>query len=151
MRNDFSSYHRLANYIANRYFTKFSTPPAAGYQIVLFSATFPDHVWQWADRFAPKANKIALKKQEVSVANIRQFYIDCKNEEHKYEIIVKLYEMLTVGQSIIFCQVCSLPFLELQDTNERLIVASIHGRQDSDENDYGRTQSCFTSWCQRRS
>jgi ATP-dependent RNA helicase DDX19/DBP5 len=84
--------------------TKFSkTPPV--YQILLFSATFPDTVWQWAEKFAPKANKIALKKQEVSVANIRQFYMDCKNEEHKYEIIVKLYEMLTVGQSIIFCQV----------------------------------------------
>jgi hypothetical protein len=31
--------------------------------------------------------------------------MDCKNEEHKYDILVRLYALLTVGQSIIFCQV----------------------------------------------
>ena len=85
-------------------------------QIVLFSATFPDHVRAFADKFAPKANKIELQKEELSVEGIRQFYMDCKDENHKYDILVSLYQLLTIGQSIIFCQVncpdlmCSFSF-----------------------------------------
>jgi ATP-dependent RNA helicase DDX19/DBP5 len=74
-------------------------------QIILFSATFPDHVRAYAAKIAPNANKIELQKEELSVENIRQFYMDCKNEEHKYDILVSLYQLLTIGQSIIFCQV----------------------------------------------
>lgn len=74
-------------------------------QILLFSATFPDHVRSFASKFAPSANKIELQKEELSVAGIRQFYMDCRNEDHKYDILVRLYALLTVGQSIIFCQV----------------------------------------------
>lgn len=74
-------------------------------QILLFSATFPDHVRTYADKFAPKANKIELQKNELSLDAIRQFYMDCRNEEHKYDILVSLYQLLTIGQSIIFTRV----------------------------------------------
>ena len=74
-------------------------------QIILFSATFPDHVRSFANKFAPNANKIELQRNELSVDNIRQFYMDCRNEEHKYEVLVSLYKLLTIGQSIILCQV----------------------------------------------
>ncbi|KAI0360183.1 DEAD-domain-containing protein [Trametes cingulata] len=73
-------------------------------QIILFSATFPDHGRNFANKFAPNANKIELQRNELSVDNIRQFYMDCRNEEHKYEVLVSLYSLLTIGQSIIFCQ-----------------------------------------------
>jgi ATP-dependent RNA helicase DDX19/DBP5 len=76
-------------------------------QIILFSATFPDQVRMFASKFAPNSNKIELQKEELSVEGIRQFYMDCRNEEHKYDILVSLYSLLTIGQSIIFCQVSS--------------------------------------------
>lgn len=75
-------------------------------QTLLFSATFPDNVRVFASKFAPNANQIALKKEELSVEGIKQFYLDCKSEGHKYEILVELYGLLTIGQSIIFCKVC---------------------------------------------
>lgn len=59
----------------------------------------------YASKIAPNANKIELQKEELSVDNIRQFYMDCRNAEHKYDILVSLYQLLTIGQSIIFCQV----------------------------------------------
>lgn len=74
-------------------------------QIVLFSATFPDRVRNFASKFAPNANKIELKKEELSVEGIKQFYMDCKDEESKYDILVQIYNLLTVGQSIIFTKV----------------------------------------------
>lgn len=73
-------------------------------QIILFSATFPDHVRSYASKIAPRANKIELQKEELNVNNIRQFYMDCKSEESKYDVLVSLYQLLTIGQSIIFCQ-----------------------------------------------
>lgn len=78
-------------------------PPAA--QTLLFSATFPDRVDAFAKRFAPDANEIRLKPEELSVEGIKQFYMDCESEEVKYDVLLELYNLLTIGQSIIFCAV----------------------------------------------
>lgn len=45
------------------------------FQIVLFSATFPDEVRSYATRFAPNANEIRLKPQELTVDAIKQFFM----------------------------------------------------------------------------
>ncbi|CAA90819.1 ATP-dependent RNA helicase dbp5 [Schizosaccharomyces pombe] len=73
-------------------------------QIVLFSATFSERVEKYAERFAPNANEIRLKTEELSVEGIKQLYMDCQSEEHKYNVLVELYGLLTIGQSIIFCK-----------------------------------------------
>jgi ATP-dependent RNA helicase DDX19/DBP5 len=44
-------------------------------QIVLFSATFPDIVRNYAQRFAPGANEIRLKQEELSLDAIKQFFM----------------------------------------------------------------------------
>jgi len=71
-------------------------------QIVLFSATFPDQVVQYAAKFAPNANQITLKQEELTVEGIKQLYMDCDSEQDKYRILVELYHILTIGSSIIF-------------------------------------------------
>lgn len=76
-------------------------------QLVLFSATFSDQVKAHVNNLAPGANKIELKRNEISVDTITQFYLDCKNEDVKYDALVGLYHLLTIGQSIIFCKVAS--------------------------------------------
>ena len=50
-------------------------------------------------KLAPNTNKNELQRSELSVNLIRQFYMDCKSKERKYEALVSLYQ-----QSIIFCQ-----------------------------------------------
>lgn len=90
-------------------------------QIVLFSATFPDHVRSFAAKCAPNANKIELKSNELSVDNIVQFYLDCATEDEKYDALVNLYHVLTVGQSIIFCQVSDTLFAISLDTRFILV------------------------------
>jgi ATP-dependent RNA helicase DDX19/DBP5 len=71
-------------------------------QFVLFSATFSDQVIRYADKFAPNANQITLKHEELTVEGIKQLYLDCDSDAHKYDILVKLYGLLTIGSSIIF-------------------------------------------------
>jgi ATP-dependent RNA helicase DDX19/DBP5 len=74
-------------------------------QVVLFSATFPEDVVRYASKFAPNANSITLKHEELTVEGIKQLYMDCNSEDHKYEVLVKLYGLMTIGSSIIFVRV----------------------------------------------
>ena len=74
-------------------------------QVLLFSATFPDDVMQYAQKFSPKANEIKLKHEELTVKGISQMFMDCPSEEGKYDILVKLYGLMTIGSSIIFVKV----------------------------------------------
>ena len=74
-------------------------------QVVLFSATFPNHVVEYASRFAPNANQITLRHEELTVEGIKQLYLDCPTETDKYDALVRLYGMMTIGSSIIFVRV----------------------------------------------
>jgi len=77
-------------------------------QVLLFSATFPDEVRVFAQRFCPNANEISLRTEELSVEGIKQLYMDCRDEQHKYEVLVGLYGVMNIGQSIIFVAVMPL-------------------------------------------
>ncbi|KAK4241305.1 hypothetical protein C8A03DRAFT_30524 [Achaetomium macrosporum] len=71
-------------------------------QILLFSATFPDNVMNYARRFADNANEIKLRHQDLTVKGISQMYMDCPDESKKYDILCKLYGLMTIGSSVIF-------------------------------------------------
>jgi len=77
-------------------------------QIVLFSATYSSQVRSFAGRFAPNANQFSLKVEELSVKTINQFYMDCQNEQHKFQVLDDLYTLLKIEKSIIFVKVCWL-------------------------------------------
>lgn len=74
-------------------------------QIVLFSATFPDNVVNYAVQFAPNANQITLKHEELTVEGIKQIYLDCDSPQAKYDALVRFYGLMTIGSSIIFVKV----------------------------------------------
>ena len=86
-------------------------------QIVLFSATFPAQVVGFANKFAPNANQITLKHEELTVDGIKQLFMDCNDEDHKYQVLVELYQLLTIGSSIIFVKVNKDPARMKHDTN----------------------------------
>ncbi|ODV78511.1 DEAD-domain-containing protein [Suhomyces tanzawaensis NRRL Y-17324] len=73
-------------------------------QLVLFSATFPDEVRKYAEKFVPKANSLELKQEELNVDAIKQLYMDCDSVNHKFEVLCELYGLLTIGSSIIFVE-----------------------------------------------
>lgn len=105
-------------------------------QIVLFSATFPDQVVQYANRFAPNANQITLRHEELTVDGIKQLYMDCENEEDKYRVLVELYHILTIGSSIIFVKKRETAS-EIQRRMEAdgHKVAALHSAFDGNERD----------------
>ncbi|OKL63361.1 ATP-dependent RNA helicase dbp5 [Talaromyces atroroseus] len=97
-------------------------------QVVLFSATFDDQIRLYAAKFAPNANEISLKQEELTVEGIRQFYLDCDNDDDKYNVLVKFYGLLTVASSIIFVQTRQTAAeIEKRMTAEGHTVASLTG------------------------
>ncbi|KAM4678480.1 ATP-dependent RNA helicase DDX25-like [Discoglossus pictus] len=73
-------------------------------QMLLFSATFEDSVWCFAERIVPDPNIIKLLKEELTLNNILQFYDPCENREQKYRALCNIYGSITIAQAIIFCQ-----------------------------------------------
>lgn len=61
---------------------------------------------RYADQFAPKAIKMTLAAGEQTVKGISQMYMDCPSEKDKYDILCKLYGLMTIGSSVIFVKVC---------------------------------------------
>lgn len=76
-------------------------------QTVLFSATFPQHVINYANRFAPNANVLTLAHEELTIEGIKQLYIDIDKDNDKYSTLLKFYGLMTQASSIIFVRVSS--------------------------------------------
>jgi len=72
-------------------------------QICLFSATFNEMVREFANKIikSPKI-KILIPPEKLSLDKLSQYYIKCKNEQHKLEVLDKIFGNVSVGQTIIF-------------------------------------------------
>jgi len=105
-------------------------------QIVFFSATFPENVRAYAGTVAPNANMISLKREEISVDSIKQFYMDCKNYQQKSETLCNIYGLLTIGQSIIFVRERrTADALHGKMEEEGHAVSSLHGSFEASDRD----------------
>ncbi|KAB5546617.1 hypothetical protein PHYPO_G00074100 [Pangasianodon hypophthalmus] len=72
-------------------------------QMLLFSATFEDSVWQFAERIVPDPNIIRLKREEETLDTIKQYYVLCKNKQDKFDALCNIYGAITIAQAMIFC------------------------------------------------
>ncbi|KAG8141458.1 hypothetical protein E2320_007077 [Naja naja] len=73
-------------------------------QLLLFSATFEQPVLKFAQRIIPEPNIISLRREELTLSNIRQYFFECENKEDKFRALCNIYGSITIGQAIIFCQ-----------------------------------------------
>lgn len=76
--------------------------------MLLFSATFEESVWSFAENIVTDPNIIRLKREEETLDTIKQFYVVCKEKEDKFTALCNLYGTLTIAQAMIFCQVSQL-------------------------------------------
>ena len=74
-------------------------------QKALFSATYDDNVMNFAKKIIPDPVILRLKKEELSLDNIKQFYVRCQNEEDKFKALANIYGTISVGQAMVFCHV----------------------------------------------
>ena len=71
-------------------------------QICLFSATLPDEILEITDKFMNNPEKVLVKKEQLTLEGIQQFYINIKHNDWKYDVITDLYDTINIGQCIIY-------------------------------------------------
>ncbi|XP_062363452.1 ATP-dependent RNA helicase DDX19B isoform X3 [Cinclus cinclus] len=72
-------------------------------QMLLFSATFEDSVWKFAQKVVPDPNIIKLKREEETLDTIKQYYVLCSNRDEKFRALCNIYGAITIAQAMIFC------------------------------------------------
>ena len=72
-------------------------------QVCLFSATMPEEILEISQRFMRNPVRILVKRDELTLEGIKQFYIAVEREDWKLETLCDLYETLTITQAIIYC------------------------------------------------
>ncbi|XP_046564539.1 ATP-dependent RNA helicase DDX19A-like [Haliotis rubra] len=74
-------------------------------QMLLFSATYDADVMKFAQAVIPNDPVvIRLRREEESLDNIKQYYIECQDEADKFQALSNIYGTISIGQSMIFCQ-----------------------------------------------
>ncbi|CAL8078756.1 unnamed protein product [Calicophoron daubneyi] len=71
-------------------------------QILLFSATMPKEMLEVTKNIMKDPVKILVKKEELTLDGIKQFYINVGDEKFKFETLMDLYEILNLSQVVIF-------------------------------------------------
>ncbi|XP_070304121.1 ATP-dependent RNA helicase DDX19A isoform X1 [Salvelinus sp. IW2-2015] len=97
-------------------------------QMLLFSATFEDSVWKFAERVVPDPNVIKLKREEETLDTIKQYYVLCSDKEEKFTALCNIYGAITIAQAMIFCHTRrTAGWLAAELTKEGHVVALLSG------------------------
>ncbi|OCF45668.1 ATP-dependent RNA helicase eIF4A [Kwoniella heveanensis CBS 569] len=100
-------------------------------QVVLLSATMPPEVLDVTKKFMRDPIRILVKKDELTLEGIRQFYIAVEKEEWKLDTLCDLYETVTITQAVIFCSTRRKVDWLTQKLHEReFTVSAMHGDMD---------------------
>lgn len=75
---------------------------APGVQTMLFSATYDTAVMEFAEKLIKDAVSVTLKREDLALNNIKQFFVECRDRESKYEAVCDLYSGLIIASSVIF-------------------------------------------------
>merc|ERR1711939_562995 len=111
----------------------FKSLPAA-VQVCLFSATMPPEILDMTKKFMRDPVRILVKKDELTLEGIQQFYVAVEKEDWKLGTLCDLYETLTITQAIIYCNHRrKADYLADQMTKRDFTVSTMHSDLDQEE------------------
>lgn len=97
-------------------------------QVVLFSATMPTVALELTEKFMREPKRILVKRDELTLDGIKQFYVNVQKEDWKLDTLCDLYDTLTITQSIIYCNTRrKVDMLVEQMTSRSFTVSATHG------------------------
>ena len=106
------------------------------FQTFLLSATMPDEVLEVTKSFMRDPVMILVKKEELTLEGIRQFYIDTEEESWKFDVLCDFYECLSISQAVIFVnRRRSVEWLTERLTEKNFTVSAIHGDMEQSTRD----------------
>ncbi|CAK9055890.1 unnamed protein product [Durusdinium trenchii] len=114
-------------------------PPST--QVVLLSATMPHEVLEMTHKFMNNPFRVLVKRDELTLEHIKQFFVAVEREQWKFDTLCDLYDTLTITQAVIFCNTKhKVDWLSQKMRDANFKVASIHGDMPQKERDAIRQQ-----------
>jgi len=103
---------------------------------VIVSATLPQDILDMTKKFMNDPIKILVKRDELSLDDIKQFFIDVDKEDYKFATLCDLYDTLTITQSVIFCNTRkTVEWLADKMRDNNFTVSFMHGQMPQKERD----------------
>jgi translation initiation factor 4A len=103
-------------------------------QVCLFSATMPVEILDISVRFMREPVRILVKRDELTLEGIKQFYVAVEKEDWKLDTLCDLYETLTITQAIIYCNTRrKVDWLTDKMGQRDFTVSSMHGDMTGQE------------------
>lgn len=105
-------------------------------QIVLVSATLPNDVLTLTSKFMTDPVRILVKRDELSLQGIKQFFVNVQSEDWKYDTLTDLYDLMRITQSVVFVnsrEKCEDIAGRLKKAN--YTVDFMHGGMDQEQRD----------------
>lgn len=108
----------------------------ASTQVVLMSATLPVSVLEITRKFMNDPVRILVKRDELTLEGIKQFFIAVDKEEWKFDTLTDLYDNLTITQAVIFCNTRQkVDWLAEKMKENNFTVSAMHGDMDQGQRD----------------
>uniref|UniRef100_A0ACD5V7U5 Uncharacterized protein n=3 Tax=Avena sativa TaxID=4498 RepID=A0ACD5V7U5_AVESA len=105
-------------------------------QVGVFSATMPPEALEITRKFMNKPVRILVKRDELTLEGIKQFYVNVEKEEWKLDTLCDLYETLAITQSVIFVNTRrKVDWLTDKMRGRDHTVSATHGDMDQNTRD----------------
>jgi len=109
-------------------------PPGA--QVVLLSATLPHDVLEMTSKFMTDPIRVLVKRDELTLEGIKQFFVAVDREEWKFDTLCDLYDTLTITQAVIFCNTRrKVDWLADKMREANFTVSSMHSDMEQKDRD----------------
>ncbi|EHB13760.1 Eukaryotic initiation factor 4A-II [Heterocephalus glaber] len=96
----------------------------------------PTEVLEVTKKFLRDPIRILMKKEELTLEGIEQFYINIEREEWKVDTLCDLYETLTITHAVIFLNTrCKVDWLTEKMHTRDFTVSALDGDMDQKERD----------------
>ena len=103
-------------------------------QVALFSATMPKQILYITKEFMRDPVKILVKKEELTLEGIRQYYIPISEEKWKLDVLIDLYKNLEITQAIFYCNSRKrVEWLTNELRSRDFTVSAIHGEMKQED------------------
>ncbi|KNH07613.1 DEAD box RNA helicase RH2a [Perkinsela sp. CCAP 1560/4] len=108
----------------------------ASVQVILVSATLPAEIVDMASKFLTEPVKVLVRRDELTLDEIKQYCLPVEGEEMKYSALKDLYECLYTSHSVIFLNTRKrVDWLGLKLKRDNFSVSMIHGEMPQAERD----------------
>jgi translation initiation factor 4A len=103
-------------------------------QICLFSATMPPEIITNIEQIMNDPAKILVKNADLTLKGIKQYFIQCTNDDIKFENMLEIFSTMDIVQCMIYVNLREKAELIAEKMKEKGFVCScVHGKMPAEQ------------------